>query len=225
MIAALFVDPAGIYSGLPWVDCWGENRDARNYAGPWPVVAHPPCARWCRLAGLVEKKHGYMRGDDGGCFESALSSVRTHGGVLEHPAYSAAWAHFGIARPNATGGWQRTLCGGWTCHVEQWFYGHKAKKATWLYAYGVDPLPMKWGFTPDAECTAYVTDGGGDLKRKRAAGYSWCGNTIKGGQRRDRLGAREASATPIEFRDALLLIARTSYNAQLVAVSAKEKQA
>lgn len=215
MIAALFVDGEGCYSGLPHVDPWDAARDARLYPGPWPVVAHPPCARWCRLAGLVEATHGYRRGDDGGCFESALNSVRKWGGVLEHPAYSAAWLHFGIARPPRTGGWQRTLCGGWTCHVEQWHWGHRAKKATWLYAFGVDPPPpMVWGATPDNAVVAYVTDGGGDVGRKRVAKYtlpspvSWCGNDISSGERRQRLSQREASATPHKFRDALLNIAR-----------------
>lgn len=87
-IAALFVDRAGIYASVPGVDTWDESRDARLYAGPHPVVAHPPCTRWCRLAGLVEARWGYKRGDDGGCFASALASVRKWGGVLEHPAYS-----------------------------------------------------------------------------------------------------------------------------------------
>lgn len=209
MIAALFVDHKGIYANLPGVELWDAKRDARLYLGPWPVVAHPPCARWCRLAGMVEKTHGYKRGDDGGCFESALSSVRTHGGVLEHPAYSAAWAHFGIARPNATGGWQRTLCGGWTCYVEQWFYGHKAKKATWLYAYGIDPLPMKWGFTPDTETTAGIGGPVGSALRKPPARISWCGNKIKSGEIRPRLRGKEASGTPAAFRDQLLAIARS----------------
>ncbi len=75
-VAALFVDPRGSYAGLPDVDLWDEARDARLYDGPWPVVAHPPCSRWCRLAGLVEARWGHKRGDDGGCFASALESVR-----------------------------------------------------------------------------------------------------------------------------------------------------
>lgn len=75
-IAALFVDARGAYSKLPAVDPWPEIRDARLYAGTDPVVAHPPCVRWCRLAGLVEARWGYKRGDDGGCFGMALAAVR-----------------------------------------------------------------------------------------------------------------------------------------------------
>jgi hypothetical protein len=41
MIAALFVERDGVYFGLPGVDPWDQVRDARLYAGPWPVVAHP----------------------------------------------------------------------------------------------------------------------------------------------------------------------------------------
>lgn len=80
MIAALFVQTNGAYFGLDDVDPWDEARDARKYAGPYPVVAHPPCSRWCRLAGLVEARWGHKRGEDGGCFASALASVRKWGG-------------------------------------------------------------------------------------------------------------------------------------------------
>lgn len=46
MIAALYVEKNGVYYGLPDVDPWDKERDARLYAGPWPVVAHPPCSTW-----------------------------------------------------------------------------------------------------------------------------------------------------------------------------------
>ena len=39
MIAALFVERGGVYWNQPGVDPWDEERDARLYAGPWPVIA------------------------------------------------------------------------------------------------------------------------------------------------------------------------------------------
>lgn len=193
MIAALFVATDGAYFGLPNVEPWDEHRDARLYAGPWPVVAHPPCSRWCRLAGLVEARWGHKRGEDGGCFAAALRAVRAFGGVLEHPAYSVAFSAFDLPIPNRHGGWQRGLCGGWSCHVEQCRYGHRAKKATWLYAFGLPRLPsMRWG---------------SDLDSKSEALVSWCGNVIARTADRPRLKPREAKATPTAFRDALLSIA------------------
>lgn len=195
MIAALFVATGGCYFGLEGLDPWDEARDARGYTGPWPVVAHPPCTRWCRLAGLVEKRWGYKRGEDGGCFASALASVRRWGGVLEHPAYSDAWKAFGLARPSRHGGWVCADDHGWTCHVEQGRYGHKAKKATWLYAVGTELPELLWGFEPDQKSQALV---------------SWCGNHVKSGERRPRLSGKEASATPPAFRDLLISLARSA---------------
>ena len=51
VIAALYVQERGCYVGLDGVDPWPESRDARSYAGPYPVVAHPPCERWGRYWG------------------------------------------------------------------------------------------------------------------------------------------------------------------------------
>lgn len=195
MIAALFVQRGGVYWDLDDVDPWDQERDARLYPGPWPVVAHPPCSRWCRLAGLVEARWGHKRGEDGGCFASALDSVRRWGGVLEHPAYSDAWAAFSLPVPPRSGGWVRGIDGGWACHIEQGRYGHVAKKATWLYAYGVGELPsLEWGSDPDSKSTALV---------------SWCGNHTKAFDTRPRVGKAAAARTPLPFRDLLLDIARS----------------
>ncbi len=38
MIAALYVERGGVYWDFPGVDPWDQARDARLYAGPWPVV-------------------------------------------------------------------------------------------------------------------------------------------------------------------------------------------
>ena len=138
-VAALYVEPNGVYFDLPGVCSWPESRDARLYRGPHPVVAHPPCARWSVLAPLVESLGGRKRRDDDGCFAAALDAVRTFGGVLEHPASSAAWHWFGMCTPPSGGGWVvADWHGGWTCCVAQRNYGNKARKLTWLYAVGVD---------------------------------------------------------------------------------------
>ena len=195
-IAALFVERNGPYYGRADVDPWDVVRDARRYDGPHPVVAHPPCSRWCRLAGLVEARWGHKKGDDGGMFESALNSVRRWGGVLEHPAYSDAFKAYGIPNPDYSAAWQRTICGGWVTYVEQGRYGHPAKKATWLYAFGVSSLPrLRWGLLGDGESKALV---------------SWCENRTKSGDNRPRVGKSVASRTPREFLDVLIAIAKSA---------------
>lgn len=189
-VAALFVATRGCYFGLPDVDPWDEERDARLYPGPHPAVAHPPCARWSMLAGLVQARWGHKKGDDGGCFASALASVRAYGGVLEHPAYSAAWKAHSLPRPAKSGGWVQGACGGYSAHVEQGNYGHRARKATWLYAYGTARPDLLWG---PSQSTVWV---------------SYC-NNHSSGKVVERMGKRESLATPPAFRDLLLLLARS----------------
>lgn len=189
-VAALFVQADGCYSNLPTVDAWPESRDARLYAGPLPVVAHPPCQLWGAMAAVNFIRWGGEHnrpGNDGGCFASALASVNRWGGVLEHPAKTRAWQAYGLTTPRA-GCWQRSG-EGWTCEVWQSAYGHRANKATWLYYRGANPPH--------------------ELRWERPIGTHQIGRQDQRGKSRNKptLGKREANATPPEFRDELLRLA------------------
>jgi hypothetical protein len=199
VIAALFVASDGPYFGLQGVDPWDAARDARAYAGPYPVVAHPPCERWGRYwSGGPSAKVRRIKGDDDGCFRYALDAVRKWGGVLEHPAHSAAWLAFDLFEPPATGGWVNAdFSGGWTCHVEQGHYGHRARKATWLYAVTKDLPSLTWGPSEGIRL-----DEGFHTSEERWAARAAGVAPI------ERISERERVHTPIPFRDLLIAIAQ-----------------
>lgn len=194
-IAALYVQRGGVYWDLPGIDAWDEERDARKYQGPHPVVAHPPCARWGRFwYGSPSNGQRYKKGDDGGCFEAALEAVRQWGGVIEHPADSYAWTHFDLPKPIKGCTWSdMDEHGGRSIYVEQGHYGHPSRKPTWLYAVGVD-----WRVSIDTSI--------GEQRLRERDGYE-----------RDRRrgivhyqSKRQRAATPVEFRDLLINLARTA---------------
>ena len=192
MIAALFVETNGVYFGLPDVDPWDEVRDARKYPGPYPVIAHPPCASYCMLIHTNVARYGKKIGDDEGCFESALASVKRYGGVLEHPAHSLAWPMFGLPVP-AKNGWTRDMFkDGWSCQVSQAAYGHRARKETWLYFVGDRPPSMRWN---RPKVLAWIST---DRPRAELAAMGIA-----------QLNKTESKRTPIEFRDLLISMALT----------------
>jgi hypothetical protein len=202
-VSALYVATNGVYFGIPGVDPWDIHRDARRYGGPHPVVAHPPCQRYGRYwSGGPNVRVPKILGDDDGCFLSALSAVRIHGGVLEHPEASHAWKLFGLNRPPREGGWVvADFEGGWTCCVEQGHYGHPARKATWLYACHV-PLPeLVWGPCLGKQRLDEGFHSTEERRARRAAGQ----------KPRKRLSPKECLSTPIAFRDVLLSIARGEF--------------
>jgi hypothetical protein len=130
-VSALYIDPRGPYPKLV-ADCWDELRDARNYVGPNPVVAHPPCGPWGRLRHLYE-------GQDRDCAIRALEHVRCYGGVLEHPAGSKLWEHDpALARHIGRFGAHMDSFGGRCISVDQVEWGHVARKRTWLYLVNVN---------------------------------------------------------------------------------------
>lgn len=197
-ISALFVETDGVYFGLPGVDPWDITRDARAYAGPHPVVAHPPCKRWGRYwSGGPSAKVRRKLGDDQGCFAAALWAVRTYGGVLEHPEASHAWSYYGISRPPRSGSWVRSDDYGWTCCVEQGHYGHKARKATWLYYVGPLPPELTWG-----PCDGKARLEPGFHSKEERAAASTEQKLVK------RLSVHERMTTPALFRDLLISLAK-----------------
>lgn len=201
-VAALFVATNGCYWNVQGVEPWDVARDARTYAGPFPVVCHPPCQRWGRMwHGSTRKPHQFELGADDGCFAAALTSVRIWGGILEHPADSHAWKAFGIPAPPREGGWIAADChGARTCCVSQGHYGHFAGKRTWLYAVGVRLPELIWG---DCEQRLHpvALSKHGYAKARRIGMMA-----MIGGKRKTEI----RNATPIPFRDLLISIARTA---------------
>lgn len=190
-VAALFVASNGCYQGLEGVDPWDEARDARLYQGPHPVVAHPPCGRWAQpLAQTNQTRYGHRVGDDGGYFASAMASVSRFGGVLEHPANTAAWPAFGLPMPTR-GHWTHGMFSlGWSTEISQVAYGGPTRKRTWLYWVGDgEPPAMDWSEPPHTHLV------------------SWLQKTKS---KLPRLTKAQASATPTAFRDALLSLARAA---------------
>lgn len=127
-VAALYVDPRGPYPKMPGVECWDEARDARNYQGPHPVVAHPPCGPWGDMAHLCKQQPRDLA-------PLAVEQVRRWGGALEHPKRSRLWQALGLPRP----GEGCDAAGGYTVEIEQVDWGHKCRKPTWLYIVGAEP--------------------------------------------------------------------------------------
>lgn len=185
-VVALYVDPRGPYPKLvrEWYD---ETRDARTYAGPLPVVAHPPCGPWGRLRHL-------SRHDDPALAPRAVEQVRTWGGVLEHPAWSKLWEHCGLPLP----GELPDAFGGVCVAVDQVDFGHVARKRTWLYVVGVRGARIDW--PGPGEPSHYV--GCDTFWRKRALAE---GRPLLKG-----CSAQKRRRTPVAFAEWLLDLAASA---------------
>lgn len=177
MIAALYVDPRGPYPKIPGVEAWDEKRDARGYTGLLPVVAHPPCAGWSSLKHLahIQRQH---RVD---CAAPAFGAVRAWGGVLEQPAGSKMFEHFGAPPPVAPA----DKFGGYTIEVEQVEWGHVARKKTWLYLVRVPRSALEAPPFPGRAPTHWCS-GGRSHNRRGSGGFAPPGIKICSTQQRNR---------------------------------------
>jgi hypothetical protein len=193
-VQALYVDPRGPYYGLLGPEnCWDEKRDARTYAGPWPVVAHPPCGPWGSL------KHLY-RGNEHDCAPRAVEQVRAFGGVLEHPARSKLWDACGLPLPDGlSDGYGHTI------EVDQCAWGHVARKRSWLYVVNVGLgevlAGIRTGGTPTHWVSGFRSSTHGTPKRYRQNGCAVPpGIKVCSAQQRRR--------TPVAFAQWLIALAQ-----------------
>lgn len=130
-IAVLYCRRDSHYKNYNEVDCYDEDRDARNYPGDLPVIAHPPCATWGRLKGQAKDWDKHQLG------YHAIEMVEKYGGVIEHPYGSTLFEHVEPGKGIIMG-------------IDQFWFGHKAKKKTKLYIVGLDwaeipPYPLNFG--------------------------------------------------------------------------------
>lgn len=186
IVAVLFVCQKSHYTRRPNLICYDIQKDARTYTENHPVVAHPPCRAWGRLRTVATR----VRPGEKELAPWAIEQVRRCGGVLEHPAGSALFDYCGCPRPgDLPDAW-----GGLTIDIDQFHWGHRARKPTRLYIVGTRDLPPQP--RRDGEPTHCITQGHG----------------VRIGHPKfnPRVPDWEREATPPAFCDWLIEVARRS---------------
>jgi len=102
------------------------------------------------------------------------------GGVLEHPAHSKLWSTLGLPRPG-----ERAVNGLWSMKVNQSWWGDKRTKSTWLLFSGIHVSEL-----PDIPFA---------LHDPRNDTEQW-----------NRMSKHQRAATPLEFANWLISVARCS---------------
>ena len=125
-VSVLFARSDSIYKKIKCCDVWDSERNALNYKGDLPVIAHPPCRLFSRLrafstAPISEKKLAYF----------AVDCVRCYGGVLEHPSGSLLFKEYSLPLNK-----EYDNFGGFTISVNQSWWQHPCTKKTLLYIKG-----------------------------------------------------------------------------------------
>lgn len=114
--------PNSNYNLIPGLDLWNKERNAYDYSGTNPVIAHPPCQQWSKL-----KKFAKEDPEEKGLGPFLIDIVKRNGGVLEHPLGSDLFRYCGVN----TGLYK----------VDQNWFGFPARKVTLLFVVGFKLLP------------------------------------------------------------------------------------
>jgi hypothetical protein len=182
MVTVLFVEQNSNYNKLlsgrkKICDTWDQKANALNYTGSAACIHHPPCRLWSRLKGLssADENEKYL----------ALWSVRKvqlNGGILEHPADSSLFKTCNLPMPGSSDEF------GFTISIDQYHFGHKARKRTWLYIVGIKQ-----------------TDSILNYKTIPGSPKYWLGHNNRPG-RKQPMPQKEHSTTPIRFAKYLVKI-------------------
>jgi len=185
-VSVLFARQDSIYKSLPACDVYDKTRDAKTFVAGTPVIAHPPCRAWAKLAHFANPEPGEKE-----LALWAVEKVRANGGVLEHPEMSRLWKAIPLPKPGA----RPDKWGGYTIAVDQRWWGHRANKMTWLYIVG----------TPQEEIPAHLVRYDPRTHCIKAHNKTTSRNAHK-----KRLPTSEREHTPVAFAEWLLQIARRS---------------
>jgi hypothetical protein len=136
-VSVLFCRSDSLYKTIPGLDVWDIDRDATNFSGSNPVICHPPCRSWGKLKSLSKPRPGERE-----LAIFSMQTVRANGGVLEHPLHSDLWKLFNVS----PGALFADDFGGFCIDIDQYDFGHVARKPTRLYVCGlhfslIPPLP------------------------------------------------------------------------------------
>lgn len=142
-VAVLFARADSVYKGMAGCEVWDAERDARTWPGGMPIVGHPPCAQWGNLRQFANDDP-----ESKALAPWCVQEIRREGGILEHPYGSTLWAACGMPMPDY---WNtRDAWGGYSLAIEQFDFGHLARKKTLLYIVGAEvadlpPMPLRLG--------------------------------------------------------------------------------
>ncbi len=131
----LFVRKDSLYKKRPAWECWDKERDALHYTEKRPVVCHPPCRLWGKLASFVTR----AKENEKELSVWAVNKVRKVGGIIEHPVGSKLFKPPFLPKVGETDEF-----GGFTLKIDQFDFGHVAHKPTLLYFKGIkkEDLPV-----------------------------------------------------------------------------------
>lgn len=120
--------PRSNYFGFENVKCYTKEVNAYTCPGQNPIIAHPPYQQWSRLRNraIIDYKEKELA-------IYCLELVNNIGGIFEHPAGSAIWK-------------EKLFTNGTIISINQHWFGHKARKLTYLYFVNCTPIAHPLNF-------------------------------------------------------------------------------